>query len=469
MKCLNKLLMKVKSGVIIVLMLMMCMAQTPAFATEIPDTSGGEEQPPVTETANLPHIDMKVKQVKVGDASQVLVECYASRISDLEILDIAFTYNNTVLEPSYINGDNKNEILDELSNIKYENRPEILDPSTGLNIDEQIAFNKKSKEVLSNSFEFADTYKTDLDIFVYQYLAPNGSNEAIKFVINKLTDTVISAGDESVLIGTFSFRKISDADLDGVFGTNYIGITPGSGENEDEIRDIENGENCEDIVIFEYEKYGSISGTIKASIINPKENNVLLSSNIKTLTVKIFDLNDETVKNIDWTVTGINYKNTKLTNSGEEKEIGLPEPYQTHAIQLADDGTFVIPEILFGEYVVLIDKDYYGDFIITNVKINSGNKDIDFSKYEGLEEINIIPGDINNDGIMNQYDSNIYAKDKKGGKANQKINLDDASDRTGINGSKDSNWFTTSYNTYRARGQNTVKKIYNLEGGTYEK
>ena len=390
MECLNKLLRKVKGGVIIALMLMMCMATVPTFATEVPDTSGEETQPSTTETTNLPHIDMKVKQVKVGDSSQVLVECWASKISDLEILDIAFTYNNTVLEPSNISGDNKNEILDGLFNkevdgkevkgIKYENRPEVLNPSTGLNIDEQIAFNTKSKEILSNSFEVADAYKSDLDIFVFQYLAPNGNNEALKFVINKLTDTVISAGDEGVLIGTFSFRKIGDADLDGVFGTTYIGITPGSGDNEDEIRDIENGENCEDIVIFEYEKYGSIRGTIKSSIINQKENKVLLSSNIQTLTIKIFDLNDEAVKAINWKETGVAYKNTKLTNSGEEKEIGLPEPYQKHEIQLTNDGTFEIPEILFGEYVVLIDKDYYGDFIITNVKINSGNKDIDFSR-----------------------------------------------------------------------------------------
>lgn len=411
MKCLNKLLMKVKSGVIIVLMLMMCMAQTPAFATEVPDTSGGEEQPPVTETANLPHIDMKVKQVKVGDVSQVLVECYASRISDLEILDIAFTYNNTVLEPSYISGDNKNEILSELSNIKYENRPEILDPSTGLNIDKQTAFNKKSKEVLLNSFEFADTYKTDLDVFVYQYLAPNGSNEALKFVINKLTDTVISAGDESVLIGTFSFRKISDADLDGVFGTNYIGITPGSGENEDEIRDIENGENCEDIVVFEYEKYGSISGMIETGYLNG-EKFEQIGKNIAT--IKLYNASD--VTEFNWTEVGNVYKTNRLRLqpiiTGDYEVCYRPDNSKTPEIKPVlettmtetDLGKFKLDKVLFGEYVVIIDKLNYADYIIQNIIIDGTNKDID------LGNIQLEAGDLNKDGIIDKTDRTIFLK-----------------------------------------------------------
>lgn len=471
MKGRNALLLKLTRKLFIAVLLIIICTTSGVYATDITPDDGNTTEPTVTTT--LPYIEMKVKAVKVGESNQILVEMWGSNFTNLEAIEFVFTYNNAKLTPSNVSN---NEIVNDLDLYKYEKRPtQAGDKPTALELLEQAEFDQNSTETLSKAFNFETEYASSLDIDLFRYLAPDGNNEAMQFIMSKKDENSNISAIDPVLLGKFSFRQTEGTTLDETeLATSRIkvscddGVTPG--EESYYVRDVENGENCEEIVEFTYEKYGSISGKIKASIINPKDNEVKLNATIKTLTIKIFDMKDESVKDMKmWKTTGATYKNTKLSNTGEEKEIGLPQPYQEHQIQLEADGTFTIPSIEFGEYVILIDKDYYGDFIITNVKINSENKDIDFSKYEELEEINIIPGDINNDGLMNSYDSNIYTKDKKGGKANQKINLDDASDRTGINGTKDSNWFTASYNTYRTRGQNIVKKIYNLEGGTYEK
>lgn len=454
---------------IAILLIIICTTSR-VYATNITPDDGTTTEPTVTTT--LPYIEMKVKAIKVGESNQILVEMWGSNFTNFEAMEFVFTYNNTKLTPSNVSD---NQIVNDLDLYKYEKRPvQVGDKPTALELLEQAEFDKNSTDALSKAFNFETEYASPLGIDLFRYLAPDGNNEAMQFVMSKKDETTNISATDPVLLGKFSFRKTEGTTLDETeLATSRIKVSCDDGVTEGEesyyVRDVENGENCTEIVEFTYEKYGSISGKIKASIINPKDSEVKLNATIKTLTIKIFNIKDESVKDINWKETGANYKNTKLSNTGEEKEISLPKPYQEHQIQLEADGTFTIPAIEFGEYIILIDKDYYADFIITNVKINSENKDIDFSKIEGLEEINIIPGDINNDGLMNQYDSNIYTKDKKSGKANQKINLDDASDRTGINGAKDSNWFTASYNTYRTRGQNIVKKVYNLEGETYEK
>lgn len=498
MECLNKLLRKVKSGLIITLVLMMCITTQPSFAAE---PAVGEEPTTSTEgETNLPHIDMKVKQVKVKneasqeESSQVLVECWASKMSNLEQLDITFTYNNMVLEPSYINGDNKNEILSELSDIKYANRPEVLDPSTGNNIDKQTAFNTKSKNILSNSFEIT---KSDLEVFAFQYCAPEGNTEALEFAINTQLADGVAIEAEEVLIGTFSFRKIGEAaDLDGVFGTNYIAITP----SDDAIRDKGNGENCEELITFVYEKYGSISGKITASMKDEYGNELNKNWNKPTVTLKLYE--EGTVDISEWYKIGAEYINCKMDKFGEKLESRLPSTSDNnppYVIESDDEGNFKIENVYFGTYDLLIDKDYYADVIITNIKIDSNHKDIDLVKILNKKEeiskdgtvkllpgdlteeenakkettkdgyINLIPGDIDNDGKMNPNTDPILFKKDAQKKKNSEINLDEIITRPNTkNANSDAIIFKAAATQYKSRNKQVIKRVIKLTEEVYE-
>lgn len=455
MECLNKVLKKVKSGLIMTLIFMMCITTVPSFATDpvIEEGPPGSTEGETTET-NLPHIDMKVKVgSKVGGANQVLVECWASKINNLAEIDIAFTYDNTILEPSYINGDNKNEILDGLLNveeevdgekvitergIKYENRPEVLNPSTGLNIDEQTAFNNKSKQVLSNSFEFKSGYENYLDIFVFQYLAPNGNNEALKFVIRNETINDIPNITDEVLIGTFSFRKISDASLEGTFATKYIGITSDNNDEGWDIRDITGGpnndieKNCEDLVEFVYEKFGSISGTIVTKDID--------SCNIAT--IKIYKKNE--VESIKWDSVESEYDEQR----SKLKELEKIE----YTTTVDDNGKFLI-EVPFDKYVVLIDKYMYVDYIITDIDVSNAET---INLDEKIGNIELIVGDYDKNGVIDAYDRSnfIDAYNKK--PKDDTFDIDD----TGELDAYDRERFIVSYNMYR--NKTDVKKVETL-------
>ncbi len=438
MECLNKLLKKFKSGVIIALMLMMCTTTMPSFATEPtteePPASTGEE----TEVTNLPHIDMKVKQVKVGDTNQVLVECWASKLNNLEGIDIVFTYDKTVLQPSYINGDSTNEILEGIDTIKWETRPDVIDPSTHLSIEEEEDFRRRNLNLLSKSFEFKNGYENDLEIFAFQYLATNENNEAVKFVTQKKTNTEITT-EEEVLLGAFSFRKISDASFEGTFSTKYIGITSDNNEDGFEIRDTEYGENCEELVEFIYEKYGSITGTIK-TILPKTETTMYATKNIAT--IKIYKR--ESVATVDWSLTTTAYLSVRNN---------LPDPEYQYSTTEEDNGKFLIDKINFGEYVILVDKNLYADYIITDVILSSENKDINLDEIIG--DIEIIAGDIDKNGKITAADRNkiVTAYDQKP--------KDDSYDLTddGLLRAIDKSGFLNIYNPYRNK---VVKKVVSI-------
>lgn len=470
MECLNKLLKKVKSGVIIALMLMMCIT-TPSFATD-PVIEEGPPESTEEETVgtDLPHMDMKVKVgSKVGGANQVLVECWASKINNLETIDIIFTYDKTILQPSYISGENQNDILAGIDTIKWETRRDAIDPSTKLSTDEEIDFMNRNTDLLSKSFEFKNGYGNDLEIFIFQYLATEGNNEAVQFVTEKTTDAEITT-EEEVLLGTFSFRKIGDASLEETFSTRYIGITSDNNEEGFEIRDITGkygDTNCEDLVVFVYEKYGSISGKISASIKSESGRELNKNFDKPIVTVKIYKKED--VKDIDWTITGNNYVNLRINSTGERIESKLPNSYKEFTTEAINCGEFSITEVEFGEYVLLIDKDYYADVIITNLVINSENKDIDLvERLKGLNidiikegVVNLIPGDIDNDGKLTTIaDPKLFKVDSQK-KRDSEVDLDDSVSRNIKNAGTDATIFKKATQDYK-RSKQTIKRVIEL-------
>lgn len=407
MKSHNIALKRLKIVIEILILMFVCLCTT-SYATDVNLSS--EENKVVTEenTENLPYIEMKVKSKSVDGTTQVLVEAWGSKFSNLEGLEIVFTYDNTKLTPSNI-ADNS-EIIN-LESIKYEKTPT---QSTA-----QDAFYKASKDVLSNSFAFKNEYADKLGIDLFRYLAPYENNEAMQFVISckdKINISDISATDP-VLLGTFSFKQTKNTTLDETeFTTKRIKIYCDDGLTDEYYsfytREETNGEDCTEIVEFIYAKYGSISGTIETGYMKPDaDGNPVYTlcgskrvASKKTATIYLYKAED--VSGIKWGATARTYiaSRKKIINfiAGEYSNYCIPDENAETEIKYwtkiktedGDNGIFKIENIEFGEYVVFIDKYNYGDYIITNITIDSENQDID------LGTISLIAGDMNKDGVF---------------------------------------------------------------------
>lgn len=463
MKCRNMLFKKIKYGIVILLIMLMTI-KVPVLATE-GIVEGEPTQDPEVPAESSAYIEMKVKTQKVGSANQVLVECWATELTNLEGIDIVFTYKNGVLEPSNIDGNvdleanNENGELINLASIKYDKNPDRDYPTTGTLTEAGEKFLDDSKKVLQNSFKFADNYKDILDIDRFAYREPGTDNEMLQFVLTKkdLNSIIDIQGKE--LIGTFSFRQTEGTTVEaGVFDTKVITVicqdaSDPSGISIDSRDALENNEDCTEIVEFTYEQHGSISGKIDIKIENGSK--YFPTKNI--VTIKVYNKQD--VEGIDWLLTGKNYMNMRST---------LPDPVAQHTTTEQENGSFSIDSVTFGEYVVLIDKEYFADFIITNVVVSAENKDVNLSDTEELSSINLMPGDVNKDGKINGSDTTAYNKDLNNGKL---INLDDAIDSKGnMNTGTDTRIFKKILNLYgKLSKTQTIKKVYNLQGGEYEK
>lgn len=464
MKGRNKVLLKETKKLFIAFLLILICMTTVIHATDITPSEGDTTEP--VENAELPYIEMKVKAIKTAGTNQIVVECWGSNFTNFEAMEYVFTYNNTKLTPSNVD---TNELITNLDSYKYEKRPKQAgDKPTNSELLEQAQFDSDSTETLKKAFNFESEYKDLLDIDLFRYLAPDGNNEAMQFMISKNQDTPDISATEPVLLGKFSFRQTEGTTMDETeFATNRIKISCNDGKVENDesyyVRDVANGENCTEIVEFTYEKYGSISGTIEASI--EKDNgSKFLSKNICTL--KLYKA--EEVKDIDWTLTG--------TKTYIPMRDSLPEPYKTYdvtednIVDGQDYSNFAIENIEFGDYVMLIDKPYYVDFIITNLKIDSTNKELKLSELldktkeetkEGI--IYLIPGDINKDGLVNSTDSIAYKKDLNNSDKTlgKQVDFDDKSNSKGEkNTSTDSMILKRAINKYTK--DKTVKKIINL-------
>lgn len=395
MKSHNIALKRLKIVTEILILMFVCLCTT-SYATDI--NLGSEEN-----TENLPYIEMKVKSKSVDGTTQVLVEAWGSKFTNLEGLEIVFTYDNTKLTPSNI-ADNSE--ITNLESIKYEKTPT---QSTA-----QDAFYKASKDVLSNSFAFKNEYADKLGIDLFRYLAPYEKNEAMQFVISRKDyENEISATDP-VLLGTFSFKQTKNTTLDETeFTTKRIKIYCDDGLTENDYswyeKEDANGDDCTEIVEFIYAKYGSISGTIETGYYNQTQY-VNIGKNIAN--VKIYNASD--VSSIDWTLVGNQYKNNRINIqpiiTSSYKTYCRPDVSQTPTIEPVfnittaeeDLGKFEITTIPYGEYVVVVDKLDYGDYIITNVVVDSTYSDID------LGNIQLEVGDFNKDGKIDRTDRTIF-------------------------------------------------------------
>lgn len=427
MKSKNMLSKRIKYG-LIVLLIMLTTIKVPVFAVE--------DEP--TQSENSAYIEMKVKTAKVGDTKQVLVECWASNLTKLEGIDVAFSYDKEILQPSNING---NKILDNLNDIKT--WPISANPTTGLSDDEIDAFNEKNLSVLSNSFAFDSKYQDKLDLDVFRYL--NTDDETLQFVMSKKVDTETIDISEEELIGTFSFVQADTAKVeDGAFTRIKTMVICNDGDDDVVI--------VPDTLEFTYQKYGSISGVIDIKM----ENGTKYFPTKNIATIKVYKKQD--VESINWLSTGKNYISMKEN---------LPDPIAEHTTTEKENGTFIIDNIEFDEYVVLIDKEYFADFIITNVIVSAENKDIRLSDTEELKSINLIPGDLNKDGKINGTDTTAYKKDLNG--SEKLVDFDDASTKGVKNTGTDTRIFNKYLNLYgKVAKTQTIKKVYNLLGGEYE-
>lgn len=449
MKGRNALLLKLTRKLFIAVLLIIICTTSGVYATDIAPDDGNTTEPTVTTT--LPYIEMKVKAVKVGESNQILVEMWGSNFTNLEAIEFVFTYNNAKLTPSNVNS---NEIVNNLDLYKYEKRPtQAGDKPTALELLEQAEFDQNSTETLSKAFNFETEYASSLDIDLFRYLAPSENIEAMQFIMSKKDETTNISATDPVLLGKFSFRQTEGTTLDETeLATSRIkvscddGVT--SGEESYYVRDVANGENCTEIVEFTYEKYGSISGIIETSISTIDGKKTYSSKNITN--IELYESSK---------VADINFADKNYRKS-------LPEPDREYRTTEEENGVFKIENIDFGNYVVIIDKDNYADWIITNVDINSSNKDIDFSniikigieiqgiiKKEGT--ISLIPGDIDKNGLIDSNDTLLYNKDYKTVK---KIDFNDATSRRGdINDSNDVLAYNAAYSQYKSFGKKTVK------------
>lgn len=411
MKGRNTLLLK--KLFIAILLIIICTTSS-VYATDV--TPGDVDTTESTEpsgTTTLPHIEMKVKAVKIGESNQILIEMWGSNFTNFEGMEFVFTYNNEKLTPSNVSDNN---IVENLDSYKYEKRPtQAGDKPTPEEKLKEAQFLQESTDTLSKAFSFETEYTDLLGIDLFRYLAPEGNNEAMQFTMSKKDkDSDISATDP-VLLGKLSFRQTEGTTLDETeLATSRIkvscndGLTPGT-ETQYERNEL-NGENCEEIVEFTYEKYGSISGIVETGYFNGTEFEKI-GKNIAT--IKLYNASD--VAEIDWTAVGNTYKTNRLKLQpiieGEYELCYRPDNSKTPEIEPVMEittteelGSFKLDKVLFGKYVVIIDKLNYADYIIPEIVIDGSNKDID------LGNIRVEAGDLNKDGIIDKTDRTIFLR-----------------------------------------------------------
>lgn len=390
--------------------------------------TGGTDTPASTN----PYLKMAVSTRKVGTSTQITVDCYGKNITKLEGIDLHLAYNPSMVTPSYIEGDNKNNIIENLDAIKYENEPKDR--------TERETFYETSKATLLNMFKGSTYFNAgSLDIDAFRYVGPDDNNEIIQFLTTPKDENVsISSEDGEIHIGTFSFRLADDAQLDGDpekgpfsvpsvfimcddgnFGDGYIAMYGSSTSGDvdvDEAVDIG----------FEVQQKGAIVGQIETGyyIAGENEGEVEFKSNTrktkkKTIyanrTATVYLINKDDIGDLELTATGAKY----ISGSGKGKnkkpairpqivnfidktyylsdKVNLTTPLQNGRIievTLDDKGAFDIEDVEFGDYVVFIDKQNFADYIITDITVNSANMLID------LGTINLIAGDFNKDGIF---------------------------------------------------------------------
>lgn len=309
-------------------------------------------------------IDIVVKSTKNNGTSQVLVEFWAKKISNFEIMDIILKTDTTKLMPTKIED---NTELSDFDKIQYEGDP----------TDEKRQI---SKEVLSNTFEFG---QEGLAINTFEYRG----QDLIQLTL-RATDysNLISATENKVLLGKMSFK------LDGEIEQNEFSVSRISlicNDNEDGFsRNSIDGEICSELARIEYLLKGSISGQVEANTYSSRT----LSKNIAT--IKVFT--KESVKDINWEATGNAYK---------EIRDNLPEPVAEYTTTAEDNGSFKVEELEYGEYVILVDKNNYTDCIITDIQVNS-NEDTNLTEKIGKIVVHL--GDVNKDGRVAIQDKTLF-------------------------------------------------------------
>lgn len=395
-----KVLRQIKYIIIAFLVTLVCI-YTNVYATDVGLKTA--ENTDSTNT-NLPHLEMKVKAINVGASKQILVECWASKFQHLEGAEIVFTYDNRKLTPSNITN---NEAID-LDDVKYEKRPTEL--------EEQEEFDKNSTSLISNSFAFENEYSSILGIDLFRYLAPDNNNETLQFVISKKDYLQDISSIDSILLGKFSFKQTEGIEIEeNEFATKRIKIICDDSLNGDELsiymREEAKGEDCTEIVEFTYEKYGNISGAIETGYHNATGFETV-GKNIAT--IKLYNASD--VSDFEWDSVGNTYKTKRLEIQpiieGEYNLCYRPNKNETPKIEPVmeittteeDLGSFKLEKVLFGEYVIVIDKLNYADYIITDVVVDATNKEID------LGNIQLEAGDLNKDGKIDKTDRTIFLK-----------------------------------------------------------
>lgn len=386
----QKTLLKRIKYVFIVIVLILTYATINTYAT---DTTGTIEGDSGGTTSNLPHIEMKVRPVKVGTTNQITVECWGSKFNKLEGMEIVFSYDSNKLTPSQVND---NVIMIDLDSIKYDKRPDDI---YGDSTEDIAEFDINSTTILSKSFEVSNEYKDLLSVSKFKYLAPVDNIETMQILIGKTKSLPELNADEPTLLGTFSFKQTDNTTIDGTeFNTSRIKIYCNDYEDP-YTREQEKGEDCTEIIEFTYEKYGSISGTINIDVKNTK--------NIAT--IKVFQKG----KTMDWS----DLKTYKANRAN------LPMADYEYTTQESDMGIFNIDKIEYGEYEILIEKDNYLDYIITNVVVDETNSNIDLDTLIG--DINVLPGDYNKDGKITLLDKTTFDKGYKQKPKDATLDLND--------------------------------------------
>lgn len=439
MKHKNKVLKKFKL-IILLLIVMLVNISTQVLASE----ENIEEETPTITAESIPYIEMRVKTKKINEEKQVLVECWASNLTKLEGINMTFIYDGTKVQPSYVSGEKQNQLLEEtingetvnLDSIKYDKMPTLPDPNTGSLLDAQEQFYIKSKALLSNSFEFKNGYENQLNIQTFKYLSQNNNIEGLQFAIT--TENPVIDAATPILLGTFSFKQMDSTiniqKVEGIFGENSIGVFSPKSINimcyNDPTLNPETDEpNFYDkTLVFTYEKYGSLSGTIELGYDRNGKFTKFTGKKVYDVRIGLYELG--TVSDLNFESVGGTYRKmrtklkplltgTKYSNKYRFDKDAIPTITPVREIITSYDDVndkkqieFQIDEIEPGAYLIFIDREDYGDYIIKNLQIEpSENVNLnDIVKTDEIQCIRLLAGDLDKTGRVDQNDKTILSR-----------------------------------------------------------
>ncbi len=310
------------------------------------------------------YMELRLQSTQIVEdaGTQVILELWSYNL-DFKGLDVRFSYDSTKVNPS--------------------------------NITTNIATTQ------TDCFEFENGFDGFLDIFQ----VPETQNNVLRYVIS--LNPIMGVDGNATYESTNSYLKNDETNGDYISSTNGVLIgkisfvlTEGEelndsifalveSETDSPTTGIKIAKTSEDYYVDQSTfRFTMITtGTLEGSILTPPTET---TTNKKVASIKVYNTADVT---IDWESAAEELEQGSNTDNVNELLKQLTAVYEGTT---NDDGTYSI-ELQEGNYVVLIDKSGYLDAIYTNVEIIKNTT-------KTMEEISLVPGDADKNGVVNNSD-----------------------------------------------------------------